>query len=77
MAHRMLSCDTRGHTCSGVVAVGLTLGSETVLSVFCTPAFKVCPLVSQDHIRSAIGQWKRRIRAVIQENGGPIQHRFQ
>jgi hypothetical protein len=34
----------------------------------------VWPITSQGNIWSAINQWKRLIQAVIQENGGPIQH---
>jgi hypothetical protein len=56
------------------VAVGQSLGSETVLSCFCILTFQVYPLVLQDNIQSAIIQLKRLIQAVIQENGGPIQH---
>jgi hypothetical protein len=34
------------------------------------------PLISQNNIRSAIDQWKRRFKTKLEHNGRPIQHLF-
>jgi hypothetical protein len=32
--------------------------------------------ISQDNIRLATGQWRRRVQAVMLENRGPIRYEF-